>query len=140
MTSKEAARKMMQVVCIAAGAIILAGVVYYRSFDAMLFGAGVVMTSACNVARIYLLNAAVEKAVEIETGKSAGNYMRGQYLLRFLLIGAVLVAAALISTRTANQSILWGAVAGVFTMQIAAYSLKFYYKKYEMPVKDEHLS
>jgi hypothetical protein len=77
-----------------------------------------------------MLKNAVEKAVDMETGKAAGNYMRGQYLIRFLIIGAALTGAALLGQRIGYISLLWGAAAGIFTMQIAAYSLKFSYKKY----------
>jgi hypothetical protein len=107
----------------------IAGAAYYRSFHMLPFMLGVVLTSALNVWRITMLRNAVENAVHMETGKDASNYMRGQYLLRFMALTAVLVAAALVATRSDYMSLLWGAIAGVFTMQIATYSMKVLYKE-----------
>ena len=124
MTSAAVARKMMQVVGITAAVIIIAGTVYYRSLEVFPFALGVLLTSGINVLRLHMLNNAVEKAVNLTESKSAANYMRGQFLIRFVLLAAVLVASALLDFIN-----LWGAVYGVFTLQISAYAMKFLYKE-----------
>ena len=50
-----------------------------------------------------------------------GAYGGGQYFVRFLLTGAVLVLAA-----RSEYISLWGAIAGIFTLQIAAYMLRIF--------------
>jgi hypothetical protein len=131
MTSAETANKMMLAVCVSAAVMVIAGVVYYRSFEILPFTAGIAATSVLNIARIHMLKNVVEKAIDMETGKDAGNYVRIQYLLRFVLTGVVLIACALFGTRINHMSLFWGAVAGIFTMQIAAYFTSFFYKKHE---------
>ena len=49
-------------------------------------------------------------------GEKAPNYIRIQYLLRFVLTGGILILAALAPDYIIN---LWGAAAGIFTLQIA---------------------
>jgi hypothetical protein len=123
MTSAEISNRMIQVISVAALVMITAGAVYYRSSEVFLFALGVLLTSALNVARLTMLRRSVEKAVHMDLGKDAGGYMRLQFLLRFLLLAAVLVITAL-----SNITVFWGAVAGVFTMQIANHSLHFFYR------------
>jgi hypothetical protein len=131
MTSAEAAKKMMLVVVLSAAVMVTAGAVYYRSFEIIPFSAGLLATSVLNITRVHMLKNVVEKAADMETGNEASNYIRIQHLIRFVLTGAVLTACALVGTRINHISLLWGAVAGIFTMQIAAYSLNFFYKKHE---------
>ena len=70
-----------------------------------------------------LFESAALKALTMESG-SAGGYLGAQTLLRLALTAAVLVVAALVPIFN-----IWGAAAGIFTLQIAVYSLKFYEKK-----------
>jgi len=101
--------------------IIAAGAAYYRSFSVFPFALGVFLTSALNVLKVIMIERAVEKVVNMK-GKNAGSFIGFQYILRFLLTGAVLVLAAKVPFIN-----LWGAVAGIFTLQIAAYSMRFFY-------------
>jgi hypothetical protein len=64
----------------------------------------------------------VLKAVDMET-KRGGNYMRIQYLLRFLLTGGVLALGALTPVFS-----LWGVAAGIFTLPIATHLVRFFEK------------
>jgi len=83
------------------------------------FALGVAMIGAVNCLKIVMLERAVLKAIDMSEG--AKGYIGGQYLLRFLLTGVVLVVAA-----TQDFVSLWGAVAGIFTLPIAAFGLKFF--------------
>jgi hypothetical protein len=138
MTADAVAKRMTQVVCVAAAVIIAGGVLYHRSIEALWFALGVCMTSGANIARIHMLKNAVEKATTYDEKKSAVNYIRGQYLIRFILLGAVLFAAAMAATNTGHLSLLWGAVAGAFTLQVSLYALKPYHKKMEASKKTDH--
>ena len=120
MKISETAKKMVCIIGVSSFVFILAGAVYYRSLSALPFALGVLLTSALNALKILLLERTVEKAVVMEE-QGAANYVRLQYFLRFMLTGLVLIAAALLPFIS-----LWGAVAGTFTLQIAAYAVKFF--------------
>lgn len=101
---------------------IAASVIYYRSPDCLPFVFGVLLGSAASIVKVMLLERAVDKALGMEK-TSAGNYVRLQHILRLAFTGAVLVLAALVPAIS-----LWGAVAGVFSFQIALYCLKVFKK------------
>ena len=84
------------------------------------FALGVILMAGLNVAKVFMIERAVKQTMEIGSVKSGKNYIRLQYLARFGLTAAVLIAAALTPFID-----LWGAAAGVLTFQIAAFSLKF---------------
>ena len=113
-------KKIVVMVCVLAGIMMLAGVVIYRSIDAAYFAIGVILTSSLNVGKIFLLDRTVKKALEMTDPNYGKNYVRLQYLLRYFLTGAVLLGAGLVSMYVEPPFInLWGAVAGLFTYQIA---------------------
>jgi len=100
--------------------IIAIGAVIYRSIDSLYFAIGVIITSSLNVLKIYLLDRSVRKTLEMDNPTTGKLYTSFQYLLRYFLTGAVLLAAAMITLYVEPPFInLWGAVAGVFTLQIA---------------------
>ena len=115
------AKKMILLTVVSSLFIIAAGAMYYRSYSVFPFAIGVFLTTALNVLKIIMIERAIEKVVNMN-GKKAGSYIGFQYVLRFLLTGAVLALAAMVPFID-----LWGAVAGIFTLQIAAYSMKFFY-------------
>jgi hypothetical protein len=84
------------------------------------FALGVIFMAALNVGKVFLIERTVNRAVEIDKAGDGKVYIRLQYLLRFGLTAVVLVVAAL-----TDFIDIWGAVAGVLTFQIAAFSLKF---------------
>jgi len=94
--------------------IIAGGAVFYRSLEALNFALGVLLSSALNVLKVYLLERTVSKTLDMTDPVMGKNYIRFQYLLRFFLAAAVLVAAALIPFIS-----LWGAIIGIFTLQIS---------------------
>ena len=105
---------------IAALAFIIAGCIYYRSLQALPFALGVILTSSLNVLKIIMLERTANKVVNMQDPDYGKNFVRFQYLLRYFLTGIVLLAVGLLHYYTTAPFIsIWGAVAGIFTMQIA---------------------
>jgi len=81
--------------------------------------------SALNAATVIMLKRSFEKTLDME-GKAAGKFAQSQNLLRYLLIGLVLVLAVKVPFIG-----LWGVIAGIFTMPVALYSMQFFYNSGE---------
>lgn len=124
MKINDIAKKMIFVLCILLVIIIVASVIYYRSFAFLPFAAGASIVVALNIIKVIMLDRTVDKALTMTERKDASGYMRLQYFLRFILTGAVLVFAAVSPDDYVS---LWGAVVGIFTMPIAAYYMKIAY-------------
>jgi hypothetical protein len=118
METPEAAKKMNLVIIISCVVLCLAAVVYYRSAEALPFVFGVIAASALNVVKIWMLARAVKKAVGMDENKIR-IYMQIQMLIRYLLTAALLAAAVLVPFIS-----LYGAAAGVLTMQAAAFAAR----------------
>ena len=114
------AKKMILVICVAALIVMLGGAIYYRSLEALNFVLGVFLTSALNVFKVYLLERNVQKILYMTDPGASKGYFSVQYLIRYVLTGAVLVAAALIPFIN-----LWGALIGAFTLQAATIAIRF---------------
>jgi hypothetical protein len=112
------AKKLIMTILIIAVDSILGSVIYYRSLAFLPFLFGVLLGSAVSIAKVLLLERAVDKALTLGA-KQAGNYIGFQHLLRLLLSGVVLVLGAL-----APQISLWGVVTGIFAFQLSTYNLK----------------
>ena len=109
----------MTLYMIAASAVACAaGAAYYRSFSFFPFAAGVLTAATANIVKTIMLERAVSHAVVMETEK-AKNYLLLQQQLRLIPVVACLAAAVF-----APFISLYGAVAGVLTIQISAYALK----------------
>jgi len=120
-----ASRKMIMVICIATLVIVAAGAAIYRSLEALYFAFGAILTSGLNVFKVYLLERTVKKAIDMEQPDSGKNYVRFQYLVRYFLTALVLLAVGLVTLYVKPPFInIWGAVAGVFTLQIAVISVR----------------
>lgn len=118
-------RKMITVIGISVLVLIAAGAAIYRSLEALYFALGVILTSALNVLKVFMLERTVKKAVDMEEAVAGKNYVRLQYLLRYFLTGIVLLAAGLVSVYVKPPFInIWGAVAGVFTLQVAVIAVR----------------
>ena len=114
----DIAKRMMLVVGALWLALVAASAAYYRSMDCLPFALGSLLGVALNVLKIVMLDRAVRRAVQMEEA-SAGGYVRMQHFLRFLLTGVVFLAAALVPFLS-----LWGAAAGVLTLQVALFFAK----------------
>ena len=102
---------------------ILASVVYYRSLDFLPFLYGVLLGSAVSIAKVLLLERAVNKALTMEK-KRAGAYVSMQHLFRLLISGIALALGAIIP-----QIHLWGVVAGILAFHVAIYCHKLKLKR-----------
>jgi len=87
--------------------------------EALFFAIGVAMMALLNTCKIVLLERTVQKALELDDPNFGKNYVRFQYLVRYFLTAVVLLGAGLIGYYTPHTSIILGAIAGVFTMQIS---------------------
>ena len=119
MKPSNLAKRMIFTILIIALVCVLASMIYYRSLEFLPFFFGVFLGSIASIAKVFLLERAVDKALDMEK-KQAGNYVSIQHLLRLFLSGAVLVLGALVP-----QISLWGVAAGIFAFQLAIYNVKF---------------
>jgi len=135
-------------VVVAALLIIVIGVVFYRSLAALPFALGVIVTSGLNIIKIRMLERTVQKVISMDDQEAGKNVIRLRYLLRYFLTGIVLVVVGLIHTYTSPPPIyssresylgvwallfpnapealliapfinIWGALIGIFTLQIS---------------------
>lgn len=113
------AKRMILTILIISLVCILFSAVFYRSLEFIPFMLGVFLGGALSIAKVFLLEHAVNKALSME-GKNAGPYVSIQHILRLLLTGFVLYLGAIVP-----QLSLWGVVAGVFAFQLAIYSVRF---------------
>ena len=120
------AKKMLFVIAISSVTMIVGGIALclfvpsIPSGEAFPVALGVFLSSALNVLKVLLLERTVQRVMELETAKESKGYVASQYIVRYVLTGAVLVVAAI--TPFIN---LWGAIAGIFTMQIAVFFIRF---------------
>jgi len=110
---------MLKTVGISFFVIVAAGAAVYRSAETLPFALGAALGVAVNAAKIVMLDRAVDKAIGFSAEKS-GNYIRLNYLIRFALTGAVLYIAVV-----APFINMWGAAAGVVSMQAAVIAARF---------------
>jgi len=123
------AKRMSLVTCILIIIITAGGVVFYQSADALIFALGAMVCASSNIVKIYWLKKSVEKATDMESAY-APNYVRGQGMLRMLFTLAVLVGAAFLSQlEVLGFAFLFGAVFGLLTMPVAAYSMALFTRK-----------
>ena len=120
MELSKTAKWMIFFVGASALVFIIIGAAVYRSVDALYFAIGVVLTSSLNVAKVWLLERTVQKTLEMDDPSAGKNYVRFNFLLRYVLTGLVLAAAGMISVYVEPPFInIWGAIAGIFTLQIS---------------------
>jgi len=105
---------MIMVIGIAALVMMIGGAIFYRSFEALPFALGVFLTSALNAGKLLMHERTVNKTIDMGDPKAGKNYVRLQFLIRYFLTAAVLVVAGL----TPFISV-WGALFGIFTLQIS---------------------
>lgn len=113
------AKRMVNTILIISVVLIVASVIYYRSLSFLPFMLGVTLGSFVSIAKVFLLERAVDKALSMEK-KHAGNYIGLQHLLRLGLSAIALVMGALIP-----QLSLWGVAAGILAFQLATYNARF---------------
>jgi len=114
----DIAKRMLLVVGALWLLLVAASAIYYRSMDFLPFALGALLGVALNVVKILMLDRAVKNAVRMDEVR-AGGYIRLQHFLRLMLTGLVFVLAALVPFIS-----LWGAAAGVLTLQVALFFAK----------------
>lgn len=113
------ARRMIYTIMLISLVCILGSVAYYRSLAFIPFVLGVLIGSAVSIAKVFLLERAVDKALTMDKIK-AGGYVGIQHVLRLLISGAALYLGAIVP-----QINLWGVAAGILAFQLAVYNIKF---------------
>ena len=117
----DTAKRMMLVFCISLPILIICGILYYlynRSFTLLHFIYGAFLGTVTNIIRTIMLDRTVQRILTFGPEK-ASNYVRIQYLLRFLITGLALILAALVPFIN-----LWATVIGILVYQIAIYFTK----------------
>lgn len=116
----EVTQKMIFVIAALAGLICLGGLVFFRSIEAFYFANGVVLGAALNVLKVIMLEGMVRKL-----GASAESYrvhkVYLQIALRFILTAGVLLIGVFVPFVN-----LVGVVAGIFTLPISGFAMKFF--------------
>ncbi len=106
------------ILCVIAISALICGVsiVFFNNLD---FCGGVLFSTFFVVIKLIITEKSIEHSMNLDA-KSADNYMKAQYALRYFLTGGILIAAALI-----EQINLYGAVVGVVLAQPAGYIVMF---------------
>ena len=116
---------MILVIVVLSVLIAVGGALYFGTFEgAAPFAAGVAMMMALNITKVLLLKNAVANSLT-KDAFSGKAHLQYTYFLRLVLTAAVLVAAALIPDNFVN---LFGAVFGIFTLHIASYSMRYFFR------------
>lgn len=120
MNLSKTTKNIIMMIGIVALVFIIGGIVFHRSILALYFALGVIITSSLNVAKMYLVERTVNNTLEIENQESGKIYVKLQFLLRYVITIAVLLGVGLINVFVYPPFIsIWGAIAGLFTLQIA---------------------
>ena len=119
MNLSNISKRLIFVICISAAVIIAVGAVYYRSALALPFALGVFLAAGLNCLKIVMIERVAIKITQM--GEGVQGYVGMQYLFRLLLTGVVLFVCHI--SPFIN---LWGAVIGIFTLQVATLSLRFF--------------
>jgi len=99
---------------------IFAGLIFHRSMLALYFAIGVILTSSLNVGKVFLLEKTVDNTLDIKDENDGKNYVKLQFLFRYVLTAAVLLSVGLINIYITPPFIsIWGTLAGMFTLQAA---------------------
>lgn len=117
------AKKMITIMGVSFIVFVLASIIYYRSLSFFPFALGVLLGTALSMMKVIMIEKVVDKSLEMDT-KTAPNYIKLQYMVRFLFTGILLVAAALVPFIS-----LWGAACGILSFQLSAYLVKFFFKR-----------
>jgi len=112
------AQRTLKSVGLLLAVFIAAGLLYHRSPAAIPFALGTLLGGALSVIKVIWLDRTVAKVSAMDAARAA-NYFNVRHFLRFVITGLVLLAAALIPFID-----IWGAAAGVFTLQIALFLIK----------------
>lgn len=115
--------KLIRIMIGVAVVMIIAGAVFYRSFpEGLYFAFGVILTTTLNAIKLVWMERSAERIANADA-EHAGlyrGYFGGQFLLRYILTFAILIAAAFIPFID-----LIGAALGLLTLQLSLYVYRF---------------
>jgi len=112
----DVTKKIIGVICLLTLLFTVAAALFIRHFGVLDFALGAILGAGLSVYKVISLDRMVSAAQE---GRPArGIHLR--YILRFLLTGGVLLVGALVPFVN-----FWGVVAGIFTLPLAAFSMRF---------------
>ncbi len=106
------------ILCIVALVSLISGVSIVI-FDNINFCGGVVFSGFFVILKLIITERSIEHSLNLDP-KSAENYMKGQYAVRYFLTGGVLLASALIEPIN-----IYGAAVGILLAQPAGYIVMF---------------
>ncbi len=115
----DLAKRMVLTILAMALICILASAAYYRSLDFLPFALGVLVGSAVSIAKVFLLQHGVDKALSMDQ-KRAVSYLGLNHILRLLVSGVALFLGAVVP-----QLSLWGVATGILAFQVATFNIKF---------------
>jgi len=119
-------QKIIQWIIITGAVMILIGAIFYRSWEAVPFALSVAVMSLVNVFKIQMLDRAVNKITDMDDPDIGKNYVKFQYLVRYFGTVIILLGIGLLYMYTPIPiATVWGAIAGLFTMQIAVIIIRF---------------
>jgi len=125
MTKTTPTGKILRTIILVAFAMIAGGTLYYslmsELYEALPFAFGILATASFNIVKLKMLERNIRKTLEMDNPDSGKNYIKLQYLLRYFLTAVVLIIIGLLHVYVNNPRIIsiWGALFGLFTMQIA---------------------
>lgn len=88
------------------------------------FGMGLFLGAALSCVKVVMMELSIARSLQASEGLAGGVVGGAGFVLRYVLTGAVLLAAIFIEP--INH---WGAVAGIIALQPAAYSARFFVKE-----------
>ena len=120
MKLSQMSKSLIMMIGFTAIVFIFAGIIFHRSMLALYFAIGVILTSSLNVGKVFLLEKTVDNTLDIKDENAGKNYVKLQFLFRYVLTAAVLLAVGLINIYITPPFIsIWGTLAGMFTLQAA---------------------
>ena len=115
----DVSKKMIIVICVLLLIATVAGIAFFRSFEAIPFALGAMLGAALCVYKVISLDrmvVAAQKKDPLDVNKS----VHVQYFLRFILTAGVLLIGFFVPF--INH---WGVVVGLFFLPISAYATNF---------------
>ena len=118
-------KRMVMMIGAAALVMILGGIVFFRSIEALYFAFGVILTSALNVLKVFMLERTVGKTLEMDKESRGETYLRLQGVFRFFLTAVVLLGVGLVQIYAHPPFInVFGVIFGLFTLQISVFACR----------------
>lgn len=123
MNISDIAKRMIKNILIIGLVFIVGSIVFHRYLEFIPFLLGIILGLLASIAKVFMLDRAVDKAIKMEKNQAA-KYITLQNILRLFVSGLALIIGALVARIN-----LWGVVVGVLALSFATYGEKFKIKK-----------